>query len=308
MFASTKSLDSCIKLASDATAQATAKGDIHIISSDGKSEKNLKLVSGMCVTSLRTNLLSVANMVDKNYNVTFPREHAFIKDANGNIRLKADRVGDLFYLREGQSVASAASHTSSDNFNEWHRRLGHLNWKDMQLMRKNESALGRKYKSSDAIIPCDTCATSKLSALPFPQSEDRSPHLLGIVHTGVCGPMRTSSQGGARYFLTFTDEHSRWTEVYFLKSKSDVTAKFLEYKAYAENQTCMKIRALQSDNGTEFCNSDMDKILKDAGIMRRLTTPYTPQQNGIAERENRTLVEAARCLLNESGVPDSLWA
>ena len=120
--------------------------------------------------------------------------------------------------------------------------------------------------------------------------------------------MRTASQGGALYFLTFTDDCTRWTDVYFLRSKDQVADKFVEYKNLIENQTGHKIKSLQSDNGKEFCNARMNEILRSSGISRRLTTPHTPQQNGVAERKNRTLVEMARCMMMESGVPPSLWA
>jgi len=87
-----------------------------------------------------------------------------------------------------------------------------------------------------------------------------------------------------------------------------VSSKFLEYKHYVETQTGRKIKALQSDNGREFRNSTRDGILREFGIRHRLSTPYTPQQNGVAERKNRTLVESARCMLNESALGKPFWA
>lgn len=89
--------------------------------------------------------------------------------------------------------------------------------------------------------------------------------------------MRTSSKGGARYFMTLIDDYSRWCQVYFLKSKSEAPSKFLEYKNLVENQTSHKIKAFHSDNGKEFCNSTMNRILKNSGIQRRLTIPHTPE-------------------------------
>lgn len=96
--------------------------------------------------------------------------------------------------------------------------------------------------------------------------------------------------------------------IYFLRNKGEVAEKFEEFKNLVENLTGRKIKAVQSDNGTEFRNKRMTSIFKDAGIQQRLTTPYTPQQNGVAERRNRTLVESARCMLLESGMPNSFWA
>lgn len=146
---------------------------------------------------------------------------------------------------------------------------------------------------------CKVCLAGKLTSSPFHTRADRFSEILGIVHTDLCGPMRTKSKG-ARYFLMVTDDCSRWCEVFFLRNKSNVTSKLIEYKRYAEKQTGQGLKAMQSDNGTEFFNETMNKFLKDLGIRRRLTTVYTPQQNGVAERKNCTLVESARCMLLQS--------
>jgi transposase InsO family protein len=115
--------------------------------------------------------------------------------------------------------------------------------------------------------------------------------------------MRMESKGGVRYFTTFTDDYSRWTKTYLIRKKSEVASKFREYKKFVETQLEIKIKAVQSDNGKEYCNEEMDKFFRNSGIQRHLTTVYSPQQNGLAERRNRTLVEAARCMLLESGLP-----
>ncbi|CAL1672144.1 unnamed protein product [Lasius platythorax] len=120
--------------------------------------------------------------------------------------------------------------------------------------------------------------------------------------------MRTESEGGARYFITFIDDYTRWCKVYFMRSKSEVTQKFTEFMNFAEKQTGRKIKAIHSDNGKEYCNSALDALFKEREIRRRLTVPHTPEQNGIAECKNRTLVEAARRMIIQSGLPPSLWA
>ncbi|BES99517.1 Hypothetical protein NTJ_12335 [Nesidiocoris tenuis] len=96
--------------------------------------------------------------------------------------------------------------------------------------------------------------------------------------------MRKLSLGGAKYFITFTDDKSRWTTIKFLKKKSESLTAFKEFKTWAENTTGQKIKNLQSDNGGEYTSKEFTKFLKEAGIGRRLSCPDTPQQNGIAER------------------------
>jgi len=297
-----------VKLASNETAPATAKGDVQITVSNGKQDKTITLQNALYVPTLRTNLMSITKIVDKKHQVLFTEKQAYVKDAFGKVKMVADRVGDLFYLRESENTTYVVTSDTSENSTEWHRKLGHLNWKDMLMMLRNDMVYGLNFKADDIPPTCEACAAGKLTSLPFSNRGKRTIVPLEIVHTDLCGPMRKESHGGASYFLTFTDDYSRWTEVYFIKNKSEVTSRFLEYKNYAETLTGHKLKALQSDNGKEFCNAAMDEILRRFGIRRRLSTPYTPQQNGIAERKNRTLVESARCMLAESGLPTSFWA
>lgn len=292
-----------MKLASNAVAEVTAKGNVRITASNGDKYKSFLLQNTLFVPKLRTNLLSVAKIVDKDHNVTFTKMRAYIKDVNGAIKFIADREGDLFLVKTEPDVVNAAISIKSEEM-EWHILLGLLNRRDLNLMMQKEAVTGLKFKT-DVFSSCDTCAAGKITSTPFPKGSQDTSTLFEIVHTDLCGPMRTESNGGARYLLTFTDNFSRWTEIYLLHRKSEITEKFIEYKNYVETHTGMKIKTLQSDNGNEFINSGMDRILKDSGIRNRLTAPYTPQQNGIAERKNRTFIQPARCMLIDSALPAS---
>lgn len=117
-----------------------------------------------------------------------------------------------------------------------------------------------------------------------------------------------NSLGGSRYFVTFIDDKSRRIFIYFMKTKSEVFGKFKIFKQEVERQTGKKIKILRSDNGREYINNQFDSYLQDNGILRQLTVAYTPQQNGVAERANRTLVEMARSMLIHANLPQNLWA
>ena len=108
--------------------------------------------------------------------------------------------------------------------------------------------------------------------------------------------------------LTFIDDFSRKVWVYFLKHKSDVFSSFKYWKTMIENQTGKKIKWLRTDNGLEFCSNEFNNYCKEEGIARHRTVTYTPQQNGVAERMNKTLLERVRCMLSDSGLPKSFWA
>lgn len=120
--------------------------------------------------------------------------------------------------------------------------------------------------------------------------------------------MQTLSHSKMKYVITFIDDFSRKTTIYFLFEKSQVLDKFKIYKALVENQSQKKIRKLRSDNGGEYVSKEWSEFCNTHGIARELTAPYTPQQNGVSERKNRTLVESARCMLHLSKLPNKFWA
>lgn len=289
----------------------TGKGTVRIETANGDSVKGIRLENTLHVPDLRNNLMSVIKIVDAKCTVTFDKDRAEIKTRGSrDILLIADRIGDLYYIRElpNQLACTSSTVVKKSQLQVWHERLGHLNESDLLEMHQKGAVLGMTIKKGEKLLPCEVCSSGKLTTSSFPKSSQKSTDILDIIHTDLCGPMRTESRGKARYFITFTDDRSRWTMVYFLRNKSDALQIFKEFKIYVENQTGRKIKQLQSDNGKEFCNKEFDDFLKKEGIGRRLTTPHTPQQNGIAERKNRTLVEMARCMIMQSGLPHSFWA
>ena len=156
---------------------------------------------------------------------------------------------------------------------------------------------------------CEICIKGKQAQAAFPKNNEcKVKNILELIHSDVCGPMRTESLGKNKYFATFIDQKSNWAEVYFLGHKNEVKDAFEKFKARAENFHERKIKTLRTDNGLEYLGKNFTDMLNKNGIKREFTVPYTPQQNGKAERMNRTLVEMARCLLLESGLPDTFWA
>ena len=123
-----------------------------------------------------------------------------------------------------------------------------------------------------------------------------------------CGPMSTVSVGGSRYFSTCKDEATGYRHVYLMKQKSEVYAKFKIFEKMIENKFGRKMKTLRSDNGREFCNTEMYEYLEECGIQRETTAPYNPEQNGKAECDNRTVVESARTMIIAKNLSLSLWA
>ncbi|GKV38975.1 hypothetical protein SLEP1_g46821 [Rubroshorea leprosula] len=151
--------------------------------------------------------------------------------------------------------------------------------------------------------------TGKMHKLPFPVNKSlRATQKLELVHTDICGPMRTPSLSQNRYFILFIDDFTRITWVYFLGSKGQALPVFKNFKALVENQSGCRIKKLRSDNGKEYTFNNFNLFCEEAGVDHQLTVSYTPQQNGIAERKNITVMEMARCMLAEKKLPKSFWA
>ena len=142
----------------------------------------------------------------------------------------------------------------------------------------------------------------------FERSTWRAKKSLELVHSDLCVPMNPTSKGGGRYILTFIDDFSRKVWVYFLKQKDEVFKNFEMFKILVENESENKIKQIRSDNGGEYVNNKFKSFCEYHGIKREMTNRYTPQQNGIVERKNRTLVEMARCMIQSKNLPLFLWA
>ena len=153
------------------------------------------------------------------------------------------------------------------------------------------------------------CAEGKHHKNHFPTSgSKRTKEPLDLVHSDVCGKVNAKSLGGAEYFLMFIDDFTHYTWVYVLKKKSDVFKCFIVWKALVENCSGKKLKILHIDSGGEYVSSEFDDYLKSEGIRHERTIPKTPEQNGISERMNRTVVEAVRSMLADAKLPYSFWA
>lgn len=306
-FTTMKKIDKNLCLANGEMSKITAVGDVRIKVVGDRQEESFIVRDVMYVKDLRTNLLSISKLADKGYKVKFNKDHALILKEN-KVMCKAERRGNLYFLKQTSDVANSAVVKPND-MDTWHQRLGHLNESDLKLLAGKKGAHGINIRRGHQLSQCKVCLSEKQTRERFESGrENRTSEMLEVVHSDVCGPMKVNSHSNSRYFVTFIDDYSRYCEVYFLKKKSEVFDAFKKYKNSAELLTGTKIKHLQSDNGTEYINKDFNKYLEQAGIKRRLTAPHTPQQNGIAERKNRTLIEMARCMMKQAGVPESFWA
>ncbi|KAK9018726.1 hypothetical protein V6N11_033773 [Hibiscus sabdariffa] len=146
-----------------------------------------------------------------------------------------------------------------------------------------------------------------MTKAPFSGKGERASDLLGLIHSDVCGPMNTQARGGNQYFITFTDDFSRYGYIYLMRHKSEALERFKEFKNEVQNQHGKSIKALRSDRGGEYLSQDFDELLKECGIVSQLTPPGTPQWNGVSERRNRTLLDMVRSMMSHTDLPTSFW-
>ncbi|GJR08587.1 retrovirus-related pol polyprotein from transposon TNT 1-94 [Tanacetum coccineum] len=260
------------------------------------------------VEGLKKNLLSLGQLDDLGCKVEI--QNKIMKVIKGALVLmKGEKVAANLYQLKGEIMkeaeASVASHSPSHRVAvSWHQKLGHMSEQGMKILVERKLIPGLTKVS----LPfCEYCVISKQHRLKFKASNSRSVSVLELVHSDVW-QAPVLSLGGAKYFVSFIDDYSRRCWVYPIKKKSDVFEVFKVYKARVELDSGKKIKCLRTDNRGEYTGEEFDTFCRQEIIKRQFTTAYTPQQNGVAERMNRTLLERARAMLATASLGKSFWA
>lgn len=293
-----------IVVANESRVSVVCSGDVDIVS-DLNCHITVKDV--LCVPTLTTNLLSVSELIKNGNNVVFEEKYCYIYDKNDALAAIADLTDGVYKLRLQSPSCLLAAPAVSGKL--WHRRLAHINSQDMNKMR-NGIVDGLSYEGTFDITKseCTICCEGKQMRLPFSHVGERSTETCNRIHADLCGPMEVNSLNGSRYFLLFIDDYSRMTFIYFLKHKSECFSKFKEFKSMVETQQGKKIKIFHTDNGLEFCSQEFENYLKQSGIIHQKTNTYTPEQNGVCERANRTVVEKGKCLLYDAKLHKRFWS
>ncbi|CAI7884382.1 unnamed protein product [Closterium sp. NIES-53] len=224
---------------------------------------------------------------------------------------KATAGGEEIAPTDGalDAVKKASSRSGEADWETWHERLCHVNFSMLQKLVKNGSLKGLEVKgAAKEVGSCPTCLETKFTKFPFSSGTGPAKAPLALVHMDVVGPTRAPSLSGSSYFLTIVFDHTRVVWVYPLQTKGEVAAAVLkEWMPRAQRETGHKVKVICTDNGGEFIGADFEVMLKKKGILHQLIVLYNPQQNGVAERFNRTLQEGAQTLLGRVGLPDPFW-
>jgi hypothetical protein len=234
-----------------------------------------------------------------------------IFNANKEVVLIAPRRQDVYVLdmssltQNGTCLFAKATETLNWL---WHKRLSHLNFKNINNLAKQNKVLGLPSFVFSKDKPCPAYEKGKHHRASFKTKQNSSiTNCLHLLYMDLFGPISPMSIHHEKYTLVIVDEYSRYTWVYFLTKKSQAAETIMSFIKKIENQNDIRVKQIRTDNGTEFKNNDLESFCDEKGISQNFSSPYTPEQNGVAERKNRTLIEATRTMLNGSALSKHFW-
>lgn len=305
-----KNLDKPFKISiakNDEHLNVTEAGDINVISVVNGREERLNIQNVCVANGLRHNLFSVRCVEMRGGEVAFRNGKAYVKMGQTVIAI-GERIGHLYYLKfkRQQGAANLTSTESSSNL--WHRRLGHLGMQNVCKLINSKMVDGIKDTVNEHIPFCEPCVMGKATRNPFNRSRPATSRPLERVHTDVSGKMQVESIDGAWYYVTFIDDFTHLTVTCVISRKSDVFHKFKQYHQMATAHFNVKLECLRCDQGGEYTSTEFKNYLAANGIRGEYNVPYNPELNGVAERANRTIVEKARSMMHDSGLPKNLWS
>ncbi|MCO5591502.1 hypothetical protein L7F22_045486 [Adiantum nelumboides] len=300
-----------VTCANNASYPIKGVGKILITISDGS---DLCLPDVLYVPGIKKNLLSVSSLAKNGLRVIFEDDRCIVRDRENGYSLITTGTleNGLFlldhYEKQIQACIAETKTQAMQDAELWHARFGHVGYGSLMTLQRHNMVHDLSLLEMPPRHVCEGCVLGKMHRFAFSQDGSvRATRKLQLVHSDVCGPMRTPSVGNSLYFVTFIDDFSRFCWVYPLKAKSDVFAVFQHYVSMVENETGCKVQTLRTDRGGEYMSGAFKDFLGKKGIKHQCTMPYTPQQNGVAERKNRSLMEMARCMLKAKSLPHKLW-
>ncbi|GJS82661.1 retrovirus-related pol polyprotein from transposon TNT 1-94 [Tanacetum coccineum] len=265
------------------------------------------------VEGLGHNLFSVGQFCDSDLEIAFRKHSCFVRDMNGVDLLKGSRSTNLYTISIDDMMKSSPvcllSKASKIKSWLWHRRLNHLNFGTINDLARKDLVRGLPRLKFEKDHLCSACQLRKSKKYSHkPKTENTNMEVLHTLHMDLCGPIRVQSINGKKYILVIMDDYLRFIWVKFLRSKDETPEFVINFLKQIQVGLNKIVRYIRTDNGTEFVNQVMSKYYEGVGIFHQKSVPRTPQQNGVVERRNHTLVEAARTMLIFSKALMFLWA
>ncbi|KAK3137468.1 hypothetical protein QOZ80_5BG0452680 [Eleusine coracana subsp. coracana] len=273
-----------------------------------KSGEHRLLTGVYYIPALRNSIISLGQLDKNGSRMEIENGLLRVWDPRGRLLAKVKRGSNHLYILHievAQPLCLAARR--DDDAWRWHERFGHLNFEALKQLGVKEMV--RDLPHIDHVEQlCDVCVLTKQRRFPFPQQTSfRAKERLELVHGDLCGPVTPATPGGRRYFLLLVDDLSRYMWVMVLGSKGEAADAIRRAQAAAEAECGRKLRVLRTDNGGEFTAAEFAAYCAEEGIQRHYSAPYSPQQNGVVERRNQTVVGMARALLKQRRMPAVFW-
>jgi len=263
------------------------------------------------VLELKNNLLSIGQLQEKGLVVLIQQGNCKIFHPEKGLIIETKMTHNRMFVVLAYCSSSkdqkCFSSMITDQSTLWHYCYGHLSWNGINVLQQKKMVDELpQFKAIQQV--CEGCLAGRQHRDSFPkESIWRASKILQLVHADIYGPINQISNSSKRYLITFIDDFNRKIWVYFLTDKSEAFDTFKIYKAKVEKETRAFIQSLRTDRGGEFTSLKFISFCNENGIYKQLTAPYTPQQNGVAERKNRTIMNMVRSMLSEKRIPKSFW-
>ena len=303
--------ESEIEIADGRVIKAKGAGSMDLKFNINNEPVKTKVLKVLYVPELSCNLLSVSSLDKKGFQITFGNGECNVTK-DGELYIQAKLINGVYEIDISETQSANVAHSSQKDEADmqlWHRRLGHRDTTTIMNLQKGDLVRGLQVKESkEALTKCISCITEKAVKPSFPRCvEQRSTKVLDIIYSDLCGPINVPSLGNNKYILIFIDDFSRYCVAYFIREKSETVEMFKEYIAMVRNKFQRAPAVLMTDNGGEYCSREMQTLMAKEGIVHVTTIAFTPQQNSIAERKFRSIMEMTRCMLKEASLPQKLW-
>jgi len=295
-----------VKLGNNARMMVHGKGSIKL-----KINGLVQVIKDVYyVPDLSNNLLSIGQLQERKLKIVIEdntcRIYHPIKGVIMDTKMSANRMFAI--LGRTTDAESCFQAITSEDTHRWHCRYAHLNFKSLKTLYSKNMVIGLPHIGEPTNL-CEDCLMGKQKREPFPKKSSwRASRNLELVHADICGPITPMSNSQKRYLLNFIDDHSRKMWSYPILEKSEALTIFKSFKAIVEKEARSLICCLRTDRGGEFTSQEFNEFCKIQGIKRQLTTAYTPQQNGVVERRNQTIMNMVRNTLSNQKMPKEFWA
>jgi len=296
-------------------AAAIGRGTVTLISNCNGVNWTLKLEDVLHVPGQKNNLISLGRW-DKAGGTYLGGDNKIILiTKDGKQVAEGTRLKNFLYgmnvTRRSSSMAIESSQTfegteNAQSWETWHKRYGHIGYSGLQKILDNNMVEGLEIDMNTPKPDCVACTEAKQNVEPFPKENNRKTQTGDLTHIDLWGKYSIKSINGNHYYVVMIDDAQRYISVEFLKEKNQASQAVINYLTYLKARGRTP-KAIQIDRGREFVNEKLERWCKEQGIELRLTAPYSPPQNGVAERMNRTLTELARANLNNHEIPEYLW-